>query len=129
MPLGLSKSKWEMYRQEWARLDAEWREQAKERAAEREKHIAEWRASLERDEARWADFQEGRDRELVETQKFRKEVLARMEAHHASMNTVERETALARKEAEDAAKAHTAALFRLIDRFDDFEGRPPERAA
>lgn len=129
MPLGLSKSKWEMYRQEWARLDAEWREHAKERAAEREKHIAEWRASLEQDETRWADFQEGRDRELVETQKFRKEVLARMEAHHASMNTVERETALARKEAEDAAKAHTAALFRLIDRFDDFEGRPPGRAA
>jgi hypothetical protein len=119
MPLGPWKSKFERHREERARLEAESRRHAEERAAERTKNIAEWRALLAPLEARCAELSEGQGREL----KFRQDMLAQMVAHDVSMNKLERQLFLLRQEAEDATKASTAALFRLIDRFDEWEDR------
>ena len=125
MPWGLWKSRREIHRKEWERLDAEWHELAEERSAGRKKGIAECRASLERLDLRCAELGESHDRGLEEARTFRQEMLDRMVAHDVSMNKLERQLILLRTEAEDSSKASTEALFRLIDRFDEWEGRPP----
>ncbi len=76
---------------------------------------------LEPLEARLAELSEGQAREL----KFRQDMLAQMVAHDVSMNKLERALFQLRQEAEDSSRASTAALFQLIDRFDQWEGRPP----
>jgi hypothetical protein len=123
MPLGPWKSKFEIHREERERLEAESRRHAEDRAAERKKNIAEWRALLGQLEARCAELSEAQARELAEAVKFRQDMLAQMVAHDVSMNNLERQLFLLRQEAEDATKASTAALFRLIDRFDEWEER------
>lgn len=125
MPLRLTKAKLERNREQRELLEAESRRHSEERAAERKKNIAEWRALLAPLEARLAELRTGQARELEEAVKFRQGMLAQMVAHDVSMNKLERELFQLRQEAEDASKASTAALFQLIDRFDQWEGRPP----
>lgn len=93
MPLGLWKSKVEIYREENDRRHAEWKV---ERAESRERH---------------------------------EELMARLDRQHRGvieeLIAVRKELTLTRIKLTDAVNANTKAILRLIDRFDQWEGRPP----
>jgi hypothetical protein len=121
MPLGLWKSKWEIHREEMARRDAEWREWR----TKSDEQWAEWRAER-------AEAKAERAKADAEWRERHDELMARLEENH-------RETMAAFKIAIDelravrggvhdlidAVKANTEAILKLIDRFDECEGRPP----
>lgn len=107
MPLGLWKSKWEIHREEMDRREAE------------------RRAETERREAKWSE-------ERAESSRRHDEVMAQLKENDrnltAMLKMVTDELIALRREVHeltDAVHAQTEAILRLIDRFDEFEGRPP----
>lgn len=139
MPLGLWKSKWEIhredmerYREEAKRRDEEWREEAK-------CHREEVREERAKSDARWVGLREecrdlrvSYDHELGETRRSTQEILARMEQNErnieAALKMMGEQIVAMRKELHectDAVKAQTQAIFKLVDRFEDPDGRPP----
>jgi hypothetical protein len=142
MPLGLWKSKWEIHREDmehlWAEVDrqhAEWRE-------ERAKVDAEFRDMRDRSDEigeETRDLRADYYREVAEARLFNRELLIRLEKTYGSLGSTlelmgERIGLLAdqvvamRKELHEntgAVKAQTEAILKLVDRFEDPEGRPP----
>jgi hypothetical protein len=103
MPLGLWKSKWEHLREDMLRRDEEWRAEraaSETRADERHRELI---AKLD---------ENGRNVEAALEILTREVVGMRTEVHEST----------------DSVKAQTQAIFRLVDRFDEFEGRRPPGA-
>jgi chromosome segregation ATPase len=114
MPLGLWKSKWEIHREEMARRDAEWREE------------------MDRRHAEWQQERADAQAERVKAEKRHEELIARLDKNQeetmAAFNLVVDELRGLRREVRDvtdAVNANTEAILKLIDRFDQWEGRPP----
>jgi hypothetical protein len=146
MPLGLWKSKWEIHREEMARRDAEWREWR----TKSDEQWAEWRKEADRRDAesgaywaksdeQWAEWRAERAEAKAERAKAdaewrerHDELMARLEENHretmAAFKIAIDELRAVRGEVHDlidAVKANTEAILKLIDRFDEWEGRPP----
>ena len=143
MPLGLWKSKWEIHREEMARRDAEWREWRTRSDEQR----AEWRKEADRRDAesgaywaksdeQWAEWRAEAKAERAkadaEWRERHDELMARLEENHretmAAFKIAIDELRAVRSEVHDlidAVKANTEAILKLIDRFDEYEGRPP----
>jgi hypothetical protein len=82
-------------------------------------------------------------RDIAESRLFNRELLIRMEKTYADMGATlgllgDQVHLLAEQvigmreeihELKDAVDAQTDAILKLVDRFDEFEGRPPGRAA
>jgi hypothetical protein len=129
MPLGLWKSKWEIHREDmkryFAELDrrhAEWRE-------ERGRSEERFREERARSEQWWTEFREESRAQhaelLARLDRNERNIVAMLQTMIDELRAVRREV----REATDAVSAGTEAIFKLIDRFDEFEGRPPGRAA
>lgn len=150
MPLGLWKSKWEIYREEMDRRHAEWQQDQDRRDAEwraycakSDEQWAEWRADRAKAEADRADAaarvieehakaEAERAKADAEWRERHDELLARMdenrrEARAAFKIVVEELRSMRRgvHDLIDAVNANTEAILKLIDRFDEWEGRPP----
>jgi hypothetical protein len=146
MPLGLWKSKWEIHREEMAiyrqendRRHAEWREQMDRREAEwaewkaeRAKVNEEWRAKDEDWKAERAKADEEWRAKDEESRRRHDALMARIDENHretmAAFQVAIAELRAVRREVHDlvdAVNANTEAILRLIDRFDEWEGRPP----
>jgi hypothetical protein len=96
MPLGLWKSKWEIYREEMQEL---------------------------REETR--DLRGDYDHEVAESRLFNRELLIRLEKTYANLGaTLERMGDQIDHNTEEV-KAQTQAILRLVDRFEDKNGKPP----
>jgi chromosome segregation ATPase len=96
VPLGLWKSKWEIYREEMEEL---------------------------REETR--DLRADYDHEIVESRLFNRELLIRLEKTYAKLGaTLERMGERIDRNTEEV-KAQTQAILRLVDRFEDMNGKPP----
>jgi hypothetical protein len=121
MPLGLWKSKVEIYREENDRRHAEWREEMDRRDAE----WAEWKAERAKvDDERRAESEESRRRYeafMARIDDNQRETMAAFKIAIDELRAVGREV----HDVVDAVNASTEAILRLIDRFDDWEGRPP----
>ena len=100
MPLGLWKSRWERCREEW---------QVESRDLRRRS-----------DELR-ADY----DRELAESRLFNRELLIRMEKTYGNLDRTLLEMKRELHDNSDAVKSQTEAILRLVDRFEEWDGRPP----
>ena len=103
MPLGLWKSRVEIYREENDRRHAEWREQM-------DRRDADWRAYC-------AKSDERHDQLMANHQ----ETVAAFKIVIEELRGIRREL----NDLTDAVAANTEAILRLIDRFDQWEGRPP----
>jgi chromosome segregation ATPase len=143
MPLGLWKSKWEIHREdmdryredverhrgETARRDVEYREATARRDAEcredRARSESEWRDLRQRSDELRGDY----NRELEETRRFNRELLIRLDKTYANLTVTLALVADELAEVKLAVRAQTEAIMKLVDRFDEFEGRPPGRAA
>jgi chromosome segregation ATPase len=128
MPLGLWKSKWEIHREDmerlWAEVDrqhAEWRE-------ERAKIDAEFRDMRGRSDEigeETRDLRADYDREVAEARLFNRELLIRLEKTYTNLGaTLELMGERIAANTEEV-KAQTEAILKLVDRFEDPEGRPP----
>jgi hypothetical protein len=153
MPLGLWKTKWEIHREEMDRRHAEWQKDQDRRDAEwrtycakSDEQWAEWRAERAKAEAERTKAEAQRakaeaQRAKVEAERAKAdaewrerhdELIARMdenrrEARAAFKIVVEELRAMRRdvRDLTDAVNANTEAILKLIDRFDEWEGRPP----
>lgn len=144
MPLGLWKSKWEIHREDMARRDMEWKGEAKRRDIEWNDEMArrdkQWHAETRRRDREWreerARSDERWDRQLAETRRFNDELLDRLDARldenerkiEAALRLLGDEVIAMRREVHentDAVKAQTEAILRLVDRFEEWDGRPP----
>jgi chromosome segregation ATPase len=139
MPLGLWKSKWEIHREEMARRDAEWREWR----TKSDEQWAEWRKEADRRDAessaywaksdeQWAEWRAARAEADAEWRERHDELMARIDENQretmAAFKIVIEELRGLRREVndlKDAVNANTEAILKLIDRFDEWEGRPP----
>jgi chromosome segregation ATPase len=128
MPLGLWKSKWEIHREEMDRRDAEWRaycaksdeQWAEWRAycAKSDEQLAEWRAARAEADAEW---RERHDELMARIDENQRETMAALEIVIEELRGLRREV----NDLKDAVNANTEAILKLIDRFDEWEGRPP----
>lgn len=150
MPLGLWKSKWEIhredmdrYREEADRRDAEHREKMERFFEVSERRSTEHREKMERfseemreeraaSDGHWLKLSEKYDRELEETRRFNREMLERLDKTYANLHTTLSllgDEVIAMRgevhELKDAVDAQTQAIMKLVDRFEDPEGRPP----
>jgi hypothetical protein len=143
MPFGLWKSKVEIYREENDRRHAEWREDMGRRDAKwREDGVrreAEWREDRARRDAEWSEWKEETRRLNAEWREERAAWLKSHEELRAQIDENHRETMAAFKividelralrrevrDLTDAVNANTEAILKLIDRFDEWEARPP----
>jgi chromosome segregation ATPase len=132
MPLGLWKSKWEIHREdiERHREDVERYREDQERYREelREDRVrwdAETRDLRQKSDELRADYQ----RELAETRLFNRELLIRLEKTYGNLAATLELVGDELSELKAAVRAQTEAILKLVDRFDEFEGRPPGRAA
>jgi hypothetical protein len=125
MPLGLWKSKWEIHREEMDRRHAEWREGM-------DRRDAEWRQNMDRRHAEWRQERADAEAERAKADKRHDELIARIDKNQqetmAAFKIVIEELKGIRRELNDltdAVNANTEAVLKLIDRFDEWEGRPP----
>jgi len=114
MPLGLWKSKWEIHREDMDRYHDEAR-----RFREEMRELREETRDLR------ADY----DHEIRESRLFNRELLLRMEKTYGNLNATMAYVGEELGELKAAVQAQTEAIMKLVDRFDEFEGRPPGRAA
>jgi hypothetical protein len=144
MPLGLWKSKWEIHREGMERRDVEWSDEMARRDkqwhAEMKRRDEEWHAEMRRRDTEWrqerARSDERWDRQLAETRRFNGELLDRLDARldenerkiEAALKLLGDEMIAMRREVHEntnAVKAQTEAILRLVDRFEEWDGRPP----
>jgi hypothetical protein len=114
VPLGLWKSKWEIHREDVERYREEMRE-------DRVRWEAEARDLRERSDELRADY----SKEIEETRLFNRELQIRMEKTYADLGTTLQYVGEELGELKSAVRAHTAAVLKLVDRFEDWDGRPP----
>jgi|GEM_PF-2944401 len=126
MPFGLWKSKWEIHREESARLDAEHRERM-ERFSE---EMREERAAAE---GRWLQLGEETselrakyDRELAETRRFHREMLAQLDKTYTNLTATMQLVVDELHELKLTVRAQTEAIMKLVDRFEAWERRWPD---
>jgi hypothetical protein len=121
MPLGLWKSKVEIYREENDRRHAEWQKDMDRRDAE----WAEWRAERAKAEAERAkasaEWRERHDELMARIDENQRETMAAFKIVIDELRAMRREV----HDLKDAVNANTEAILKLIDRFDQWEGRPP----
>lgn len=121
MPLGLWKSKAEIYREENDRRHAEWREEMDRRDAE----WAGWKAERAKVEdetrAERAEWREKHDELMARIDENHRESMAAFKIVIDELRAIRREL----NDLTDAVNANTEAILKLIDRFDQWEGRPP----
>jgi hypothetical protein len=96
MPFGLWKSKWGIYREEMREL---------------------------REETR--DLRVDYEHEIQESRHFNRELLIRLEKTYGNLNATMVYVGDELAELKAAVQAQTAAIMKLVDRFDEYEGRPP----
>jgi hypothetical protein len=65
------------------------------------------------------------DRELAETRRFNREMLARLEKTYENLDVTLRAVGDEVGELKSAVNAETKAILRLVDRFEEADGRPP----
>jgi hypothetical protein len=113
------------HRQERDRKDAEFRQ-------EREQRDAEFREGRIKSDERWIELKEETrdlrveyDRELAETRRFNRELLIRLEKTYANLGVTMQLVGDELGELKEAVRAQTAAIMKLVDRFEDTDGRPP----
>jgi hypothetical protein len=114
MPLGLWKSKWEIHREDVERYREETR-------ADRARWEAEARDLRALSDGLRADY----SREIEETRLFNRELQIRMEKTYANLGTTLQYVGEELGELKAAVRAHTAAVLKLVDRFEEWDGRPP----
>jgi hypothetical protein len=114
MPLGLWKSKWEIHREDMELYREEMRE-----------HRACWEAEArdlrERSDGLRVDY----SREIEETRLFNRELQIRLEKTYANLGTTLQYVGEELGELKAAVRAHTAAVLKLVDRFEEWDRRPP----
>jgi chromosome segregation ATPase len=149
MPLGLWKSKWEIHREDMERYREETeryrgdmdrhREEAERHRGDMELYRGETercRSEVRENRIRWeAETREQRrvsdelradySRELDETRRFNRELLIRLEKTYANLGTTLQYVGEELGELKAAVRAHTAAVLKLVDRFEEWDGRPP----
>jgi chromosome segregation ATPase len=132
MPLGLWKSKLEIYREENDRRHAEWREEVDRRDAEwreemdrRDGERSEWREEMTVLRTETRDLRADYDREIAETRLFNRELLIRLEKTYGNLNATMEFVGAELGELKAAVEAQTEAIMKLVDRFEDKNGRPP----
>jgi chromosome segregation ATPase len=125
MPLGLWKSRSEICREEMDRRHAE-------RQKETDRRDAEWRTYCAKSDEQWAEWRAERAKADAEWRESHAELLNRMDENQretmAAFKIVIEELRGLRREVHDlidAVDANTEAILKLIDRFDEWEGRPP----
>lgn len=110
MPLGLWKSKVEIYREENDRRHAEW---------------VEWRDEMKRRDDEWreerAEWRKSHDELKAQIDENHRETMAAFKIAIDELRALRREV----RDLTDAVNANTEAILRLIDRFDEWEARPP----
>jgi len=121
MPLGLWKSKVEIYREENDRRHAEWREEMDCRDAE----WSEWRKEMRNLRAETRDLRADYDREIAESRLFNRELLIRLEKTYGNLNATMEYVGEELGELKAAVAAQTDAIMKLVDRFEDTNGQPP----
>lgn len=121
MPLGLWKSKWEIHREDMERH----REESERRGAEYRGELREQRLRSDLIAAETRDLRADYERELSETRVFNRELLLRMEKTYANLNASLVYVGEELSELKAAVRAQTDAIMRLVDRFEEPEGRPP----
>jgi hypothetical protein len=114
MPFGLWKSKVECYREENDRRHAEWREQMGRRDAE-------WRQERADAQTERARADKRHDELIARLDKNQQERTAAFKIVVVELRGIRREL----NDLIDAVNANTEAILKLIDRFDQGEGRPP----
>jgi hypothetical protein len=121
MPLGPWKSRWEIHREVMEQRHAEYREEMRAAHGRSDEIAAETR-----------DLRADYTQELAETRLFNRELLTRMEKTYAGLGSTMEfmgEELLATRqeihELKNAVNAQTDAILRLVDRFEDPDGRPP----
>ena len=119
MPLGLWKSKWEIHREDMERH----REESERRDAEYRGELREQRLWSDRIAAETRDLRA--DHELSEARLFNRELLIRLEKTYANLNASLVYVGEELSELKAAVRAQTDAIMRLVDRFEEPEGRPP----
>jgi len=112
----------------WAKADeqrAEWRAERAEAKAERAKsdeQWAEWRAEAKAERAKAdAEWRERHDELMARLEENHRETMAAFKIAIDELRAVRSEV----HDLIDAVKANTEAILKLIDRFDEYEGRPP----
>ncbi len=128
MPLGVWKSKWEIHREDMDRYreDIErHREESEQRDAEYRGELREQRLRSDLIAAETRDLRADYERELSETRVFNRELLLRMEKTYANLNASLVYVGEELSELKAAVRAQTDAIMRLVDRFEEPEGRPP----
>jgi hypothetical protein len=129
MPFGLWKSRWELLLEEMNRRDSTWREERAVADADWHDYCtrkeAEFAETMRKSDERWDEFilrSEERHAELLDRlDKNHRETLAGLKIAIDELRALRREV----RETTDAVEALTEAVLRLIDRFDEYEGRPP----
>jgi hypothetical protein len=109
MPPGLRRSRWEIQRDEMARLQAE---------MDREREEADRRRTelQEKSSASRADYD-------AETRRFNSEVMLRMEKTYANLNATLVYVGEELAELKAAVNAQTEAIMKLVDRLEEWEKR------
>jgi chromosome segregation ATPase len=133
----------EEVKKEAERRRIEFEAQMQKRDGEFQSQIERWTKLQEESDRRWAELQEKSDRrwtelqeksdalredynrELAESRQFNREVLLRMEKTYANMNATLVYIGEELAELKAAVKAQTEAIMKLVDRFDEWEGRAP----
>jgi hypothetical protein len=121
MPLGLWKSKWEIHREDMERYREDAERHREETRADRARWEAETRDLRERSDGLRIDY----TREIKETRLFNRELQIRMEKTYANLGTTLQYVGEELGELKAAVRAHTAAILKLVDRFEEWDGRPP----
>jgi hypothetical protein len=120
MPLGLWKSKWEIHREDVDRYREEMKSYREETREDRVRWEAEARDLRARSDGLRADY----NREVEETRLFNRELQIRMEKTYANLGTTLQYVGEELGELKAAVRAHTAAVLKLVDRFEEWDGRP-----
>jgi chromosome segregation ATPase len=132
MPLGLWRSKVEIYREENDRRHAEWREEMDRRHAEwreemhrRDTEWTAWRGEMKDLRAEARDLRADYDLDIAEMRLFNRELLIRLEKTYGNLNATMEYVGIELGELKAAVQAQTEAIMKLVDRFEDMDGRPP----
>jgi predicted nuclease with TOPRIM domain len=122
-----------------ARLTEESERRSAEHREKMDRFYEEMREERAAAESRWlqlgeetGELREKYDRELAEARRFNREMLTRLEKTYAHLGTalgVMGDEVIAMRgeihELKGAVDAQTEAIMKLVDRFEDPEGRPP----
>jgi hypothetical protein len=143
MPLGLWKSRWEIYREETKARGEEYRAEMRERDAKRDDEAKQHQERMERfseeareeraaAEGRWlklseeaSESREKFDRELAEARHFNRQMLTQLETTYANLSANLQMMGERIETNTEEVKAQTNAIMLLLDHFRGPNGGPP----